>query len=364
MNAPIVHAADSTERRLLVSAFGIHMGGGMVLLDALLRAARAQTRVALIDARVPRSSVPGDDGMQVIRIARTFTARVVSLLSLAARARTGDVLFCFNSLPPLRSSKAYVITYVHAPHFVAAHTGIRYSALTALRLRVERAWFGFGIRHANEVWVQTDSMVAAMLALYPSANVQRVALVDSALFQGLSDEAGRQAPSTADGTNHTFFYPADGVGHKNHGRLLAAWKLLNELGLRPQLVLTLTRDEWRDAQALSGVDLSTMPAVITVGRISRSAVLEQMRQCNAVIFPSLAETFGLPMLEARVLGTPILASERDFVRDVCAPQQTFDPASARSIAMAVRRFITGDELPDTPFYSAEQLVKRLLSCAS
>lgn len=58
-----------------------------------------------------------------------------------------------------------------------------------------------------------------------------------------------------------------------------------------------------------------------------------------MIFPLLAETFCLPMLEAKAIGLPIIASGRDFVRDVCTPTETFEPTSPRSIAAAVERFM-------------------------
>jgi glycosyltransferase involved in cell wall biosynthesis len=60
-------------------------------------------------------------------------------------------------------------------------------------------------------------------------------------------------------------------------------------------------------------------------------------QAKALIFPSLFESFGLPLLEAAKAGLPILASERDYVRDVVKPVASFDPESALSIARAVLR---------------------------
>jgi len=58
------------------------------------------------------------------------------------------------------------------------------------------------------------------------------------------------------------------------------------------------------------------------------------------------------------------ASEREFVRAVCAPCESFDPESPRSIAGAVRRFVTGHDEIASHFYSAPQFVTRLLACAS
>lgn len=68
-------------------------------------------------------------------------------------------------------------------------------------------------------------------------------------------------------------------------------------------------------------------------------------QSRAAIYPSLFESFGLPLLEAKEAGLPVLASERDYVRDVIEPNITFDPLSPLSIARAVMRHLGCSERP-------------------
>ena len=63
------------------------------------------------------------------------------------------------------------------------------------------------------------------------------------------------------------------------------------------------------------------------------------KKSAALIFPSKFESFGLPIIEAIQAGLPILAPEVDYVRDLIDPAQTFDPASAISIARSVKRHI-------------------------
>jgi glycosyltransferase involved in cell wall biosynthesis len=69
------------------------------------------------------------------------------------------------------------------------------------------------------------------------------------------------------------------------------------------------------------------------------------REAGALIYPSTMESLGLPLLEARAAGLPVIASERDYVRDLVVPEQTFDPESPLSIARAVKRFLNGPENP-------------------
>jgi glycosyltransferase involved in cell wall biosynthesis len=82
-----------------------------------------------------------------------------------------------------------------------------------------------------------------------------------------------------------------------------------------------------------------VPHIINLGPLKREEVFERLKDSNGLIFPSRAETFGLPLLEAMATRTPILASELDFSRDVCTPDQTFDPCSRLSIARAVERHV-------------------------
>lgn len=363
-----VSGGDSTSsllldrsKRILLSAFGIHVGGGLVLLEALLTGLNGVLKTALLDERFVNAHDVLPLAATIESVPRSFIARLVSLNKLSRIAVEDDVLLCFNSLPPLRKSKARVVIYVHAPHFVGAHRGIRYARTVALRIVVERIWFRFGIKNCDEIWVQTHTMANAVKRLYPFATVQIVPLIDDELRSRLVPQRDKASGTKEENSRHAFFYPADGVGHKNHVNLLRAWKILGEQGKRPKLFLTLSDDEWRMAIQLANLERSVPINIENMGRLPRESVLAHLQRCSALIFPSMAETFGLPLLEARALGVPIIASERDFVRDVCFPTQTFDPDSPRSIAMAVDRYIGNDAFEFTSYYSAQEFIEKILS---
>ena len=71
------------------------------------------------------------------------------------------------------------------------------------------------------------------------------------------------------------------------------------------------------------------------------------------------ESFGLPLIEAKYHGLPILASELDYVRDVVAPVETFNPDSPISIARAVRRYL-GNTEPPLQVHSADEFLTEVL----
>jgi glycosyltransferase involved in cell wall biosynthesis len=361
----MLDASSQRQGGVFLSAFGVHVGGGLVLLRALVDGLGGSLQDALMDQRT-RGSLPLPEAARIAWLPRNPLARCLRLLRQAARMGPEDVLFCFNSMPPLVKPAGRVINYVHAPYIVGDGLSVRYRGVAAVRQALERLWFRAGVRNCDQVWVQTQTMARAMRAAYPGVDVQVVPLLDDELAATVAQAAssGPARTASSDYASRSFFYPADGVSHKNHVTLLQAWAALAQQGLFPKLVLTLNPQEMEAAVRGCGADPALLAAVETVGRVPRAEVLQRMQASSALIFPSRAETFGLPLLEAQSLGVPVLASERDFVRDVCSPAQAFDPASAHSIAAAVRRFVEGARAPDAVYYTAADIVRRLLDRAA
>jgi glycosyltransferase involved in cell wall biosynthesis len=143
-----------------------------------------------------------------------------------------------------------------------------------------------------------------------------------------------------------FIYVASGEPHKNHSNLIKAWCLLAEDGLFPSLCLTL--DSILFSELCRFVDAKRIQhrlKIFNLGNLPHHEVLELYSKSGAAIYPSKFESLGLPLVEARQMGLPVLASELDYVRDVLDPEQVFDPDSPMSIARAVKRFMGEEEKP-------------------
>ena len=99
--------------------------------------------------------------------------------------------------------------------------------------------------------------------------------------------------------------------------------------------------------------------ITNTGILPHKDVLALYTQSAAMIYVSSFESFGIPLIEARQSGLPVLAPELDYVRDVLDPEETFDPESPRSIARAVKRFMRIEEQP-LPLLNAEQFLSSIL----
>lgn len=73
-------------------------------------------------------------------------------------------------------------------------------------------------------------------------------------------------------------------------------------------------------------------------------ICELYRTCDALLFPSYIETFGLPLLEAAMTGMPILAADLPYAREVLAGYEgvTFVPYNnPQAWAKAINRIEKG-----------------------
>jgi glycosyltransferase involved in cell wall biosynthesis len=70
-----------------------------------------------------------------------------------------------------------------------------------------------------------------------------------------------------------------------------------------------------------------------------------IRGARAVVFPSLYEGFGLPVLEAMVLGTPVVASRESSLPEIAGDAALLvDPYDTDQIARAITTIVNDGDL--------------------
>jgi glycosyltransferase involved in cell wall biosynthesis len=127
---------------------------------------------------------------------------------------------------------------------------------------------------------------------------------------------------------------------KNLGRLIEAY-----LGLQLDTPLVLV-----GARAwLSEGEMSLLPEndprIVRLDYLGRNALLRLTRVARAVMFPSISEGFGLPVLEAMSLGTPVLTSDGSSLPEVAGDAALLvDPYSTAAIAAGIARLDRDDGL--------------------
>jgi glycosyltransferase involved in cell wall biosynthesis len=141
----------------------------------------------------------------------------------------------------------------------------------------------------------------------------------------------------ADGVPERYvFYPANMWPHKNHERLLDAFERVDD----EDLWLVLTGQPYGNEALLEGRE-----RVLHLGHVSAEQIVELYRGAVGLVFPSLFEGFGLPVLEAMACGTAVATSERGSLAEVAGDAAlTFDPEDVDAIAAAIVRLASDDVL--------------------
>lgn len=142
------------------------------------------------------------------------------------------------------------------------------------------------------------------------------------------------------------FYPANRWLHKNHTRLLEALALLRKNhGIDVPLVCTGARFEAGPDIATLANNLGVSDLVHDLGFVHEAEVAWLYRNARALVFPSLYEGFGYPLLEAMVSECPILASSVGALPEVAGPAAVyFDPENVVEMANAIRRVWLNQDL--------------------
>jgi len=97
-------------------------------------------------------------------------------------------------------------------------------------------------------------------------------------------------------------------------------------------------------------------AVVFTGRVSTEDLIGLIRHAELLVFPSLYEGLGLPVLEAYGCGTPAVASASSSLAELVLPELACDPEEPSSIAAAMARLVASRQLREASLAFGRRLL--------
>ncbi|QDT59170.1 Glycosyl transferases group 1 [Stieleria bergensis] len=318
--------------QILVDATNLGRGGGTVLLKYLLKHLDRESVRVLISEKAA-SEFDACPSLHVESL-NPLGSKRQRLLQEQCRSFQPRTLLCFGNVPPRqRVANAQVITYFHNAHLLASvDRGTSYSLKDRIRYQILRA----AIRRRGN---QSDYWVFQTKAICNAAISEHSILPKQTRVIPFYDDKELNAACSRNRQvvkQQAFTYVSNGRPHKNHSRLIQAWRILAErYDLHPELHLTVEAD---NRSLLGSIERATRAGVrvINHGELGYQKTLDLVAACKFVVYPSMLETLGLGMIEGAALGCDVLASDFTFVNDVIQASATFDATNPLAIVNVVR----------------------------
>ena len=114
----------------------------------------------------------------------------------------------------------------------------------------------------------------------------------------------------------TFIYPATPLVYKHHKVIIEACKQLVQEGITNfRVIFTMTGTENKLARKLKAESEKYNLPIQFVGVLERDELFEWYSKA-ILLFPSYIETFGMPLLEAKMHKTPIITNDTPFANEI------------------------------------------------
>jgi glycosyltransferase involved in cell wall biosynthesis len=311
------------------------VGGSEVYARELTR---ALARVGQLEYRVfvPTIAPDAGDGLPSTlvpeyRARTTMPGRIMAMTLAAARPRRLLRRLQLDGLDAIHFPLSVMLPRVDRPAAATTVHDVQHELhpefFSRPELAYRRAVYGWTVRRSRIVITVSEHARTTLidrLGLEPG----RIRAIHNGLDHGRFRPAGHDREPL-------LLYPAHRWPHKNHDRLFEAFALVRLE--RPDLRLVLTGSGHEGKAVPDGIDV--------LGLVSDDELVELYQRAAALVFPSLYEGFGLPLLEAMACGCPVAASSSTALPEIGGDAaEYFDPTSPEDMAAAILRALAGDRV--------------------
>lgn len=310
---------------ILIDALYVNTGGGKVLLDYLIENLEKNNLKIfyLLDERV-KNSIPAIS---------THNEVIFMKASLLQRQRfykknktNYTKVFCFGNLPPNIKLSAITYTYFHQTLYL--FTPERFHLLNRAFLMMKITILK-RIKKNTDFWmVQSNLIKQKFIEKYKVKNEKVLLMPFYPPLQSLSLNLN------IDRKKDQYIYVSTAPQHKNHQKLIEAFSEFYDQNKKGKLILTVSEKFPEILKIIEHKQNCGYP-IINLGFVPRQNLSKVYQESEYLIYPSLAESFGLGLVEAIENGCKVIGADLPYTYEVCEPSIIFDPLDERSILKAL-----------------------------
>ena len=202
----------------------------------------------------------------------------------------------------------------HSPHFTLPYFLTAPSVVTihdtilldyprrAVDAKVARFLISSALRRADRIITVSKTSRERILSIWPGVGEKLRVVCNAPRPSLMHGDDSRTA------TASYFLFIGSERAHKGFDRLLDAWRILKgKLGASSPKLIAVGKEFDLSRQAVRGSELE--PVVSFKGDVSELELDNLLRNAKFLLMPSLEEGFGLPVIEALAVGTPVICSD-------------------------------------------------------
>ena len=310
---------------ILIDAIYINNSGGKILLDYLIEELEKSGKKVfyLLDQRVEEKIQYLDNtDNEVLLMKASLINR--HKFYVENRHKFTSVL-CFGDLPPSIKLDAKVYTYFHQQLYIKFPSDIPFSHKVLFTLK--RYVLKYLFKYSDYWMLQTEVIKNNFQEKFKTSSEKLLLMPFYPPIQN-DQQIKRKA--------HTYVYISNAPPHKNHVRLINAFCAFYDKYHQGELILTID-ENFPELLELIKQKLELNYPLKNIGFVPRANLSEIYSSSEYLIYPSLAESFGLGIVEAIENGCKVIGANLPYMYAACEPSLVFNPLDESSIADALEK---------------------------
>ena len=245
---------------------------------------------------------------------------------------------CLSNVPPPIKLKCEVIIFFHNDLILKPRLSL--TVLKSISFFFKKIYIKFINSNKYKWVVQTELMKRE---LSKGLNIKASNIFSFPIFKDFT------LKKNLDKKSNSFLYVCSSSPHKNINRLIQAFNQIKNINSKTiYLDLTIDNETFFKENILSK-NINKNLVIKNHGNLNESSLKKLYSHSKFLIYPSVVESFGLPLIESLEFNCKIIASNLPYVNEIVKPSVVFNPFLISSISDSIdyvieKNNITGSEM--------------------
>ena len=340
--------------KILVDTIYIHSLGGKALLDFFLKSVsnyNLNDYFFLFDSRLDKEIIKqiNEKNYKILNASESERKTFYN-----KNKNSFMTIFCFANVPPPISLNIDTYIYFHNDLLIDfKQTNL--SLISKLVFYIKRFYIKLKDRD-NYHWIVQTELIKEKLN-NKIVNDKSKIIVIPFYFDNFKELNNVKR-------SNSFLYVSGFLPHKNHHKLIKAFIIAAENHKENiYLNLTLKREDFIRLMK-PFIKIPSNLIIENLGVLGLEEINLAYEKNQNLIFPSLKESFGLPLIEATLKNLNVITSNLDYVSYVIEPSLIFNPLDINEISNSILKTLTLKKLKKPRLISKnkiDELIKILTS---